>query len=199
MNISITEIVNTPVYKPMVSNTDTDKLETQTNIERKDEKYEGEIENKVERNKKQKNINAECYEMSQIRYKTNKLNKTKKNKVVANIEKSNIEHLLQPNNNNDNKPWNKLSKNHKKQMFKQYAETKDNSKQLLQFLNNCLEKQKLTKNKDISYNSVERKIEDIPFLEYIPKRKMFTLRNTDKKDTTLKNLTRIKRRKPKNT
>ena len=142
-------------------------------------------------------LNKECYEMSQIRYKSTKLKKSNRNtNVTANINRNKIDTILNDNIKNINeKPWNKLSKNEKKILLKQYVETKENSKHLLSFLYNCLEKQKLSKNKDICYDNVERKITDIPNLEYIPKRKMFTLRNKDKKDTTLKNLAKIKKKK----
>ena len=63
-------------------------------------------------------------------------------------------------------------------------------KLLKTFFNNCLEKNKLNKSKDVVYNKDERTITSIPALHFNQVTKNFTLKILDtKRVSTLKSLT----------
>lgn len=99
-------------------------------------------------------------------------------------------------NKRDN--WIKLDKTAKIQKLHVYAETygKDNSlpskdvKLLKNFFISCLDKNKLSKSKDVVYNKEEMKILSIPALHFNKISHNFTLRIIDtKRVSTLKSLT----------
>lgn len=91
-------------------------------------------------------------------------------------------------------PWCKLTKTIKINKLKDYAikyktenelstETYEN---LLQYLENCLSTNKLLKNKDVNYDIKLETIIDIPVLQYLPNVNRFTIKNVEKKKTTIK-------------
>lgn len=99
-------------------------------------------------------------------------------------------------NKRDN--WIKLDKTAKIQKLHVYAETygKEHGmpakdiKLLKNFFNSCLDKNKLTKSKDVVYNKDEMKIVSIPALHFNQLSHNFTLKITDvKRVSTLKSLT----------
>lgn len=99
---------------------------------------------------------------------------------------------------NKTEPWNKLDKTVKIQKLHCYAEKygKDNGlpvkeiKNLKQFFVNCLEKGKLLKTKDVTYNKEDRELISIPALHFNTDKHHFTLRILDtKRVSTLKSLT----------
>ena len=99
---------------------------------------------------------------------------------------------------NKTEPWNKLDKTVKIQKLHCYAEKygKDKGlpvkeiKNLKQFFVNCLEKGKLLKTKDVTYNKEERELIAIPALYFNADKHNFTLRIMDnKRVSTLKSLT----------
>lgn len=57
------------------------------------------------------------------------------------------------------------------------------------FFRECLDKKKLYRVKDVSYNKDTGVIIDIPSLVYTKSKKHFTLKNTDKRASTLNSLT----------
>ncbi len=94
--------------------------------------------------------------------------------------------------------WNKLDKALKRQKLHAYAEHYGQEqsiavreiKKLKTFFSECLDKGKLTRTKDVSYNKERREIEDIPALVYKISTNHFSLRNTDAKYiSTLKSMT----------
>jgi hypothetical protein len=94
--------------------------------------------------------------------------------------------------------WNKLDKALKRQKLHAYAEHYGQEqsmavreiKKLKTFFSECLDKGKLTRTKDVSYNKERREIEDIPALVYKNTTHHFSLRNTDAKYvSTLKSMT----------
>jgi hypothetical protein len=94
--------------------------------------------------------------------------------------------------------WIKLDKTIKIQKLHQYAEKygKDNSlpvkdvKTLKIFFVSCLEKNKLNKTKDVTYNKENGEISAIPSLHFNQTNRNFTLKITDvKRVSTLKSLT----------
>ena len=109
-----------------------------------------------------------------------------------------IDELLETEKKNMNsEPWNKLDKRLKIQKLHAYAEKygKENSlpmkevKGLKTFFSTCLAKDKLAKVKDVDYNKETGTISGIGGLAFNITTKAFTLRNLDKKVSTLKSLT----------
>jgi hypothetical protein len=112
---------------------------------------------------------------------------------------SNIDQLLEKEKqHNKTETWNKLDKMVKIQKLHQYAEKygKDHNlpnkevKALKSFFNDCLEKNKLQKTKEVNYDKEARIITSIPSLSFNNVSHNFTLRITDtKRVSTLKSLT----------
>jgi len=112
---------------------------------------------------------------------------------------NNIDKMLdreRQRNTRDN--WIKLDKTAKIQKLHVYAETygKEHGmpakdiKLLKNFFNSCLDKNKLSKSKDVVYNKDEMKIVSIPALHFNQLSHNFTLKITDvKRVSTLKSLT----------
>lgn len=115
------------------------------------------------------------------------------------IDISELDALLEKEKiRNKGEVWLKLDKTIRKQKLEEYAEKygKEHSmsskdlKLLKTFFNNCLEKNKLNKSKDVVYNKEERVILSIPALHFNQITKNFTLRILDtKRVSTLKSLT----------
>lgn len=109
-----------------------------------------------------------------------------------------IDNLLEnEKNNNKTESWNKLDKMVKMQKLHAFAETygKEHGltmkdvKQLKHFFVECLDKNKLSKTKDLIYDKDLNEISSIPSLFYQPTTHHFTLKNTDpKRVSTLKAL-----------
>jgi len=97
----------------------------------------------------------------------------------------------------NSEPWNKLDKRLKIQKLHAYAEKygKENGlpmkevKGLKTFFSACLTKDKLAKVKDVDYNKETGVITNIGGLAFNLTTRAFTIRNLDKKVSTLKSLT----------
>jgi hypothetical protein len=97
----------------------------------------------------------------------------------------------------NSEPWNKLDKRLKIQKLHAYAEKygKENGlpmkevKCLKTFFSACLTKDKLAKVKDVDYNKETGVITNIGGLAFNLTTRAFTIRNLDKKVSTLKSLT----------
>jgi hypothetical protein len=97
----------------------------------------------------------------------------------------------------NSEPWNKLDKRLKIQKLHAYAEKygKENGlpmkevKGLKTFFSACLTKDKLAKVKDVDYNKDTGIISNIGGLAFNLSTRAFTIRNLDKKVSTLKSLT----------
>ena len=109
-----------------------------------------------------------------------------------------IDAMLETEKKNMNsEPWNKLDKRLKIQKLHAYAEKygKENSlpmkevKGLKTFFSTCLTKDKLSKVKDVDYNKETGVINNIGGLAFNLTTRAFTIRNLDKKVSTLKSLT----------
>ena len=93
--------------------------------------------------------------------------------------------------------WNKLDKRLKIQKLHAYAEKygRENAfsvkdvKGLKQFFSECLAKDKMAKVRDVEYDKTHGIIQSIPGLIFNPATRAFTLKNLDKKVSTLKSLT----------
>jgi hypothetical protein len=143
--------------------------------------------------------NQECIELKNIKYKTmllsgNPLIETKSSSDLTNIDKF----LEVEKNTNKNGPWCKLDKTVKIQKIlifvDQYkntnALTEDEGKLLITFLKDCLERKKLQRVKDVIYDKVTGLIKDIPILSYNKQTRHFTLKNVDKRVSTVKSLSK---------
>jgi hypothetical protein len=115
------------------------------------------------------------------------------------INYNTIDQLLEKEKqHNKTETWNKLDKTMKKQKLHAYAEHYGQEqsmavrdiKKLKAFFSDCLDKGKLSKTKDVSYNKEKREIEDMPALLYTASTQHFSLRNIDNKYiSTLKSMT----------
>ena len=117
------------------------------------------------------------------------------NPLVDNVDIDKILENEKQTNKNDN--WNKLDKTMKIQKLHSFAEKygKDNSlpiktiKTLKAFFIDCLEKNKLLKTKEVLYDKEKGEITSIQTLTINNQTKNFTLRQCDKRVSTLKSLT----------
>jgi hypothetical protein len=147
------------------------------------------------------NKKEECVELKNIMYKTmlmsgNVIKETKSVNDLSNIEKF----LEEEKNNNKTEPWSKLDKTVKMKKLLDYAElykseknlTEEESQQLVVFLKDCLNRKKLYRVKDVSYDKVTGIIKEIPALIHNKVSKHFTLKNMDKRVSTLKSLPPMK-------
>jgi len=122
----------------------------------------------------------------------NPLKETKSSNDISNLEKF----LENEKNNNSNEPWCKLNKTIKTKKIIDYADIYKKEKNLdeeeanllVVFLKDCLDRKKLIRVKDVVYDKTNGVIKDIPALTYTKTNKHFTLKNMDKRVSTLKSL-----------
>jgi hypothetical protein len=139
----------------------------------------------------------ECQELKNIKYKTMLLNGAPLNETKSSNDLSNLEKFLEAEQiNNSNEPWCKLNKTIKTKKLIEfvYSYSKDNklcqdeTTHLTSFLKDSLDKKKLLKVKDVIYDKITGIIKEIPALTYTKSNKHFTLKNMDKRVSTLKSL-----------
>lgn len=149
----------------------------------------------------------DCQELKNIKYKTMLLKGTnlKETKTSNNLE--NLEKFLEKEkNNSENEPWCKLNKTIKMRKLNDYVSkyskdknlNADETKVMSVFLKDCIDRKKLHRVKDVIYNKDTGEIIDIPGLQYVKSNKNFTLKNIDKRVSTLKSLTPKKGKSIKN-
>jgi len=139
----------------------------------------------------------ECHQLKNIKYKTmllngNPLHETKSSNDLYNLEKF----LENEKNNNSNEPWCKLNKTIKTKKLIDFVDVYKNdknldeeeTKNLISFLKDCLDKKKLQRVKDVIYDKINGSVKEIPALFYTKTNKHFTLKNMDKRISTLKSL-----------
>lgn len=156
---------------------------------------------------KKKN-NDECIELKNIKYQTMLIsNKMEINQKKETTNISNIEDFLnKEREHNQKQPWSKLGEGSKLKKISEYVDdygVKNNlndaeKRQLNKYLKKCMERKKLQRVKDVQYSIDTGKIISIPGLLFNKKNNKFTLKNMDKKGSTLKSLApkkRIKRKK----
>jgi len=139
----------------------------------------------------------ECIELKNIKYKTMLLSGNLMNETKVSNDISNLEKFLEDNNTNgDNEPWSKLDKTIKTKKMIQYANmysekaqlTEKESQLLIAFLKDSLDKKRLSRVKDVIYDKATGEIKDIPALSFNKTNSHFTLKNLDKRISTLKSL-----------
>ena len=139
----------------------------------------------------------ECQELKNIKYKTMLLNGAPLSETKSANDLSNLEKFLEAEKiNNNNEPWCKLNKTIKTKKLLEFIDSysKENKldeeeiKSLTAFLKDSLDKKKLLRVKDVLYDKIVGVIKDIPALTYNKSNKHFTLKNIDKRVSTLKSL-----------
>ena len=145
-----------------------------------------------------KNVEEECLELKNIKYKTMLLSGAPLQETKSSNDLSNLEKFLEnEQNNNKNEPWCKLDKTIKTKKIIEFIEVykvnneldTEESVLLLSFLKDCLNRKKLQRVKDVLYDKENGVIKDIPALQYMKASKHFTLKNIDKRISTVKSLT----------
>lgn len=141
-------------------------------------------------------MSEECMELQNIEYQTMLLNSN--SKVKSNKEDtSNIDGFLEKEKkNNQNKPWSKLGKNQKIQKLTEYIQkiTKkhnfsvDELEKLREYLIKCIDRKKLQRVKDVTYDVKTGKIKAIPSLIFDKTKRKFTLKKSDKNKSSLRSL-----------
>ena len=144
------------------------------------------------------NTNSEeCLELKNIKYKTMLLNGNPLQETKSENDLSNLDKFLEDEkNNNVNEPWCKLNKTIKTKKILDFVEKykseknldQEEEKALLAFLKDCLDRKKLLRVKDVVYDKTNGSIKEIPALSYTKANKHFTLKNMDKRVSTLKSL-----------
>jgi len=137
-----------------------------------------------------------CQELQNIKYQTMLLNhNSKAYESQPNVD--NIEFFLASEKEAcKKKPWSKLSKASKLKKINEYSvlyctEKKiegDKCKDLKKYLEKCLNRKKIQRQKDVVYDIETNKIKSIHGLHYNKTTNKFTLSIKDKKTNTLKSL-----------
>jgi hypothetical protein len=142
-------------------------------------------------------ITDDCQELKNIKYKTIMLNGVPLQETKSSNNLSNLDKFLEDEKNtNENEPWSKLNKTIKTKKLIDYVEVYKNKNQLnheesslmMMFLKDCIDRKRLMRVKDVIYDKENGNIKDIPALCYIKPSKHFTLKNIDKRISTLKSL-----------
>jgi len=143
------------------------------------------------------NENEECLELKNIKYKSmllngNPLPETKSSNDISNLDKF----LENEKINNNNEPWCKLNKTNKTKKLIEFVQLykisknldNEESELLIHFLKESIDRKKLQRVKDVIYDKNTGTIINIPALVYTKSNKHFTLKNIDKRVSTLKSL-----------
>jgi hypothetical protein len=143
------------------------------------------------------NKNDECQELKNIKYKTMLLNGAPLQETKSANDLLNLEKFLEEEKfYNSNEPWCKLNKTIKTKKLidfvdyysKQNNLTPDEINIMISFLKDSLDKKKLSRVKDVVYDKTTGTVKEIPALIYNKSNKHFTLKNIDKRVSTLKSL-----------
>ena len=140
---------------------------------------------------------TDCNELKTLKYKSIVLNgipwpESKSSSDLANLDKF----LENEKITNSNEPWSKLDKTAKSKKLILFADNYKTSnnlsdieyEQLILFFKDCLDKNKLKRVKDVNYNKETGEIKYIPALYYNKPSNHFTLKNLDKRVSTLKGI-----------
>lgn len=142
-------------------------------------------------------IDEECMELKNIKYKTMLINGTQLKETKPTNDISNFDKFLENDKiNSKNEPWSKLDKTVKTKKLidfvEQYKEKNnldtEETNLLIHFFKDCLDRKKLQRVKDVSYDKEKGIIKDIPALSYTKSTKHFTLKNLEKRVSTIKSL-----------
>jgi hypothetical protein len=139
----------------------------------------------------------ESQELKNIKYKTMLYNGLHLTQTKSSSDMSSLEKFLEAEKiTNSNEPWCKLNKTIKTKKLLDFVESYSKEKGfdeeeiniLTVFLKDSLDKKKLSRVKDVIYDKTNGLVKEIPALTYIKSNKHFTLKNIDKRVSTLKSL-----------
>ena len=136
-------------------------------------------------------------QLKNFKYQTMLLNNQSSIQEKEIENNTNIDEFLEREKlTNKNAPWSKLNKSEKLKVLYAFAEeygkenanTNEQINDLKSYLKMALERKKIQRIKDINYDKTVGKVKSIPGLLYNKTTHKFTLKNTDKKQSTIKNL-----------
>ncbi len=138
-----------------------------------------------------------CNDLKRLKYKSMLFNGNEwpENSSANNL--ANLDKFLENEKiTNSNEPWSKLDKTDKIKKLFLFADnykvlnnlSDTEHEQLIIFFRDCLDKKKLQRVKDVNYNKETGEIKDIPALFHNKSSNHFTLKNLDKRVSTLKGL-----------
>ena len=139
----------------------------------------------------------ECITLKNIKYKTMLMNGKQIQETKSEDNLNSLDKFLENEKKvNVNEPWCKLNKAEKIKKLNVFAQSykKDNNlseeefKLLINFFKETVDRKKLNKAKDVIWDKTTGNIKDIPCLVYIKNTRHFTLKNIDKRVSTLKSL-----------
>ena len=141
-------------------------------------------------------MSEECQELKNIKYQTMLLNNNSKIISTQGTSDNLDEFLLKEKAQNKSKPWSKLGRSTKLKKITSFVDnfatdknlTLPDKKRLHIYLNESLDRKKLQRVKDVSYDVKTGRIKAIPGLIFNKVNQKYTLRRVDKKKSTLKGL-----------
>ena len=140
---------------------------------------------------------SDCNELKTLKYKSMILNGVPWPESKSSTDLANLDKFLENEKiTNSSEPWSKLDKTAKIRKLSIFAEnyksnnnlSEDEYQQLIAFFRDCLDKKKLQRVKDVNYNKETGEIKDIPALHFNKPTNHFTLKNLDKRVSTLRGL-----------
>lgn len=162
------------------------------------------MNNEISETKADKKKTDDCIELKNIKYQTMLINNNMK---VTDISTAHIDHITnflnQEKEFNKTLPWSKLGSGTKLKKINEYIDVFSNKnnyskiqkKNLQIYLKKSMDRKKLQRAKDVNYDISTGKIINIPGLIFNKTNNKFTLKNLDKKGSTLKNLAPKRRKK----
>jgi hypothetical protein len=143
------------------------------------------------------NTNETCNELKTIKYKSMINSGTIWNEPKTATNLSALDKFLENEKNcNANEPWSKLDKTAKTKKLLFFAEkykteqglTEPEYSKLVSFFKDCLDKKKLQRVKDVIYDKDTGEIKEVPALHFNKPTIHFTLKNIDKRVSTVRSL-----------
>ncbi len=143
---------------------------------------------------------SETAESKTLKYKNMYISGTPWASSNASKNSSSLENLDKflelEKSNNSNEPWSKMDKTMKLKklmIFGEVYKTENNLNDieynsLIAFFKDCLSRKKLGRVKDVNYDKTTGMIKDIPALYFNKNQNNFSLKNIDKRSSTIKNL-----------
>jgi hypothetical protein len=129
------------------------------------------------------------------------------NEPKSSTNLSNLDKFLENEKiSNSNEPWSKLDKTAKTRKLLTFAEkyrteqnlTDSEYSKLVAFFKDCLDKKKLQRVKDVIYDKDTGEIKEVPALHFSKPTVHFTLKNIDKRISTIRSLAPKKKGTAKN-
>ena len=156
---------------------------------------------------KKSNNNDTCNELKTIKYKSMINNGSTWNEPKSATNLSTLDKFLENEKiSNANEPWSKLDKTAKTKKLLLFAEkyrteqslTEPEYSKLVAFFKDCLDKKRLQRVKDVIYDKDTGEIKEVPALHFNKPTIHFTLKNIDKRVSTIRSLAPKKKGTAKN-